>query len=80
MAREKAVRAKRNGVAWVDRLLGEPHVVGTLGDLCAGRVPGRGAAGEITLFKSVGTALADLAAAALVHARLSSSPGESDRA
>jgi glycerol-3-phosphate dehydrogenase subunit C len=31
MAREKAVRAKRNGVAWVDRLLGEPHVVGTLG-------------------------------------------------
>ncbi len=31
MAREKAVRAKRNGVAWVDRLLGEPHVVGALG-------------------------------------------------
>jgi glycerol-3-phosphate dehydrogenase subunit C len=31
MAREKASRAKREGVAWVDRLLGEPHVVGTLG-------------------------------------------------
>ena len=63
-----------------DGIISPDDVVGTLGDLCAGRVPGRGAAGEITLFKSVGTALADLAAAALVHARLSSSPGESDRA
>ena len=40
--------------------------------LCAGEHAGRTAADEITLFKSVGTALEDLAAAALVHERLAS--------
>jgi len=38
---------------------------GTLADLCRGQVPGRRDRGEITLFKSVGTALEDLAAAEL---------------
>jgi ornithine cyclodeaminase len=42
------------------------HVVGTLCDLCRGSVPGRSDPAEITLFKSVGTALEDLAAAGLV--------------
>lgn len=36
---------------------------GTLSQLCRGERPGRQQAGEITLFKSVGTALEDLAAA-----------------
>ncbi|MGN6821040.1 MAG: ornithine cyclodeaminase family protein [Sphingomonas sp.] len=55
-------------------------VIGSLADLCAGRVAGRGAAEEITILKSVGTALADLAAAALVHARRSTpSFGKTDR-
>ena len=40
---------------------------GTLADLCAGRCPGRGSAEEITLFKAVGSALEDLAAAELVY-------------
>ena len=31
MAREKANRAKRDGVSFVDRVLGEPHTVGALG-------------------------------------------------
>ncbi len=31
MAREKAVRARREGIPLVDRILGEPHVVGQLG-------------------------------------------------
>ena len=39
---------------------------GTLADLCSGRVAGRRDDGEVTLFKSVGTALEDLAAAELV--------------
>lgn len=39
---------------------------GTLADLCRGTCSGRVAADEITLFKSVGTALEDLAAAELV--------------
>lgn len=42
---------------------------GTLADLCQGRVTGRAGPGEITLFKSVGTALEDLAAAELVLAQ-----------
>jgi ornithine cyclodeaminase len=44
-------------------------VRGSLADLCAGRVAGRASDDDITVFKSVGTALADLAAAALVQAR-----------
>jgi ornithine cyclodeaminase/alanine dehydrogenase-like protein (mu-crystallin family) len=39
---------------------------GTLAQLCRGQRPGRQQAHEITLFKSVGTALEDLAAAELV--------------
>jgi ornithine cyclodeaminase len=45
-------------------------IKGDLFDLCRGTAPGRGAPGEITLFKSVGTALEDLAAAKLVAERL----------
>ena len=41
-------------------------VQGTLAALCRGEAAGRQSASEITLFKSVGTALADLAAAELV--------------
>jgi len=41
-----------------------------LADLVTGRAPGRGDPRAITLFKSVGTALEDLAAARLVAARL----------
>ncbi len=42
-------------------------VRGTLTDLCRGTVPGRQSATERTVFKSVGTALEDLAAATLVY-------------
>ena len=41
-------------------------VCGNLAELCAGAVPGRSADDQRTVFKSVGTALEDLAAAALV--------------
>ena len=43
------------------------HVVGELAELARGSVAGRGDAAEITLFKSVGMALEDLAAAELVY-------------
>ena len=42
------------------------QIVGEVADLCSGRVPDRQSAEEITLFKSVGAALGDLAAARLV--------------
>lgn len=44
-------------------------IEGQLADLVAGRVEGRRSATEITLFKSVGTAIEDLAAAKLILAR-----------
>ena len=44
------------------------HVLGDLADLLCGRIQGRRDARDITLFKSVGTALADLAAAERVAA------------
>lgn len=45
------------------------HVVGELAQLLRGEVPGRLRDDEITLFKSVGTAIEDLAAANLVLSR-----------
>jgi ornithine cyclodeaminase len=52
-------------------------IKGSLADLCVKRVAGRTSDDDITVFKSVGTALADLAAAAMVHARRGTS-GASD--
>lgn len=50
----------------------EASIKGDLFDLCRRKVAGRGGAEEITLFKSVGTALEDFAAARLVVRQLSS--------
>ncbi len=50
--------------------LSRERIRGDLYGLCQGRVPGRRDAREITVFKSVGSAIEDLAAAALVAARL----------
>ncbi len=47
----------------------ESDIQGDLFDLCTGQTAGRVSAEEITLFKSVGTALEDLAAAQLVYER-----------
>lgn len=47
----------------------EGHVLGELADLCSGGVAGRQREDDVTLFKSVGTALSDLAAADLVARR-----------
>jgi ornithine cyclodeaminase len=51
-----------------DGLIAESDVLGDLYDLAGGRHEGRSSADEITLFKSVGTALEDLAAAEQVLA------------
>ena len=47
-------------------------IAGDLFDLCRGNADGRRSADEITLFKSVGNAIEDLAAAVEVWKRLSS--------
>lgn len=43
--------------------LGEEHIVGELGELLLGEIPGRSSPDEITLFESLGLAVEDLAAA-----------------
>ncbi|MBU6497891.1 MAG: ornithine cyclodeaminase family protein [Rhodospirillales bacterium] len=48
-------------------VLGPAEIAGDLAGLCRNEIPGRRSAGEITLFKSVGSALEDLAAASLVY-------------
>lgn len=47
----------------------EAHIVGELGDVLRGVLPGRRDAAEITLFKSLGLAIEDIAAAQHVYAQ-----------
>jgi ornithine cyclodeaminase len=47
------------------------HIAGELGDVFGGRVPGRRSATEITVFKSLGMAVEDVAAARLAFERAS---------
>lgn len=46
---------------------GPDHIRAELGDVIAGRAPGRTSADEITVFKSLGLAIEDVAAAGLVY-------------
>jgi ornithine cyclodeaminase/alanine dehydrogenase-like protein (mu-crystallin family) len=47
--------------------VGEGHIQAELGDLLVGKAPGRQSAEEITLFKSLGLAIEDLAAAHFIY-------------
>jgi ornithine cyclodeaminase len=49
--------------------VGDDHIVGELGEILLGRVTARRSPGELTLFKSLGIAVEDLAAAHRIHAR-----------
>jgi ornithine cyclodeaminase len=55
--------AKRDG------LVSDSHILAEIGEVLIGRHPGRQAAGEITLFKSLGLAIEDLAAAHHIYER-----------
>jgi ornithine cyclodeaminase/alanine dehydrogenase-like protein (mu-crystallin family) len=59
-------------------VLSRDAIAGTLAELCRGDVPGRRDPDQITVFKSVGSALADLTAAALVHRCAADRAPESD--
>jgi ornithine cyclodeaminase len=48
-------------------VIGKEAVLGELAELCRGTAPGRTSAGEITMFKSVGASIEDLAAAVAVY-------------
>jgi ornithine cyclodeaminase/alanine dehydrogenase-like protein (mu-crystallin family) len=60
-------------------VIGAADIKGDLFDLCRGRVEGRTSSEEITLFKSVGTALEDFAAAILVWHRAGPLDGPESR-
>jgi ornithine cyclodeaminase len=47
----------------------DDHIVGEIGDILLGKLPGRESPDEITLFKSLGLAVEDLAAADYVYKR-----------
>jgi ornithine cyclodeaminase len=50
---------------------GPDHIAGELGELAAGRIAGRTSPSELTLFKSLGMAVEDVAAALLAYAKAS---------
>jgi ornithine cyclodeaminase len=52
-----------------DGAIGDDHIVGELGDLLLGRLVGRRNPDEVTLFKSLGIAIEDLAAAHYVYSQ-----------
>jgi len=56
-------------LALAERGLGEDHIVGELGEALAGMCEGRRSDDELTVFKSMGIAVEDLAAAQLCVAR-----------
>jgi ornithine cyclodeaminase len=47
----------------------DAHILGELGDLLSGSVRGRTAAGDVTLFKSLGLAVEDIAALRHIHTK-----------
>ncbi len=51
-----------------ERAIGADHIRGEIGEALAGRVPGRTSPDDVTLFKSLGMAVEDVAAAAHVYA------------
>lgn len=54
-----------------ERAVTDAHVLGELGEVLEGRVPSRQSAQEITLFKSLGIAVEDLAAARHIYRKAS---------
>jgi ornithine cyclodeaminase/alanine dehydrogenase-like protein (mu-crystallin family) len=50
-------------------LINDTHIVGELGEVVLGRIAGRQSAREITLFKSLGIAIEDVASARFIYER-----------
>lgn len=58
-------------VARAEGLVDDSHVVGEIGEILAGKIPGRERDDQITIYKSLGHVVQDLAAAAYVHDKAS---------
>jgi ornithine cyclodeaminase len=53
-----------------DGVMQASNIIGTLSDLCRGQTPARTSRDQITIYKTVGTGLSDLAAGALAYKNL----------
>lgn len=62
-------QASELAVARAEGLVDDSHVAGEIGEVLLGRIPGRETADQITLYKSLGHVVQDLAAAAWLHRR-----------
>lgn len=56
-------------MAMAEGFFGEEHIAAELGDVVSGRARGRGADDQVVVFKSLGLAVEDVAAASLAYAR-----------
>ena len=56
-------------IARTDGAIGDAHLLGDLGEVFLGKVPGRESRDDITIFESLGIAIEDLAAAHFIHQR-----------
>ena len=65
--RSALVAAAEFALAKQAGLVGDAHIVAEIGDVLLGRVPGRQHRDELTLYKSLGHVVQDLAATACVH-------------
>ncbi|HYC26509.1 MAG TPA: hypothetical protein VEB67_00625, partial [Nitrososphaerales archaeon] len=54
-------------------VIGDEHLVGEIGEVLTGKVPGRRDEKEITLFKSLGIAVEDLASAHRIYTKANES-------
>jgi ornithine cyclodeaminase/alanine dehydrogenase-like protein (mu-crystallin family) len=63
------IRAVREGI------IGDDHIVGEIGEVVLGVAPGRVSAEDITLFRSLGLAVEDLAAARHVYGKATEAEG-----
>ncbi|MFI8683386.1 ornithine cyclodeaminase family protein [Brevundimonas diminuta] len=69
-------QASELAVAREAGMVDDAHVVGEIGQVFAGRLPGRHHAEEVTLYKSLGHVVQDLAAVRYVHSRAGRGSGE----
>jgi len=60
-------------------LISEDHLLGEIGEVFAGALPGRTAAADVTIYKSLGSVVQDLAAARHVLGRLGEASGAPSR-
>jgi alanine dehydrogenase len=62
-------------LARAEGAIGDEHLVGEIGDVFLGKVPGRVSGDDITIYESLGIAIEDLAAAHYIHRSAVSSGG-----